>query len=260
MNEMNTAVVLVRPKYPENVGSVARACMNMGCRRIILVSPRNWDVDRAKRLATPHSGQLLDGVTIVDDLAEALAPFSVVYGTTARTGGWRKSLTTPEKAGTAIAGQLASGENVAVVFGPEDSGLDNREIEICGQLVCIPTHRDMTSLNLAQAALIILYEIFKQSSPPPATNDQAPIRSITHREQEVLIERIKTSLMDIDFLHDDNPEYFMLPMRRFLQRFIMKRHEFNLLMGICRQIEWIVNKAKKGESAQDAGHRPPPSP
>ncbi len=109
----------------------------------------------------------------------------------------------------------------------------------------------MTSLNLAQAALIILYEIFKQSAlQPPADNDLPAGRSITHKEQEVLIERIKTSLMDIDFLHDDNPDYFMLPMRRFLQRFTMKRHEFNLLMGICRQVEWIVKQAGKKESAQ----------
>ena len=251
MNILHTAVVLVRPKYPENVGSVARACMNMGCHKIILVSPRNWDVTKAKRLATPHSEQLLDEITIVDDLAEALAPFSVAYGTTARTGGWRKSIITPEKAGTSIAEQLTTGEDVALVFGPEDSGLDNREIEICGRLICIPTHRDMTSLNLAQAALIILYEIFKQSAlQPPADNDLPAGRSITHKEQEVLIERIKTSLMDIDFLHDDNPDYFMLPMRRFLQRFTMKRHEFNLLMGICRQVEWIVKQAGKKESAQ----------
>ena len=107
MNILNTAVILVRPKYPENVGSVARACMNMGCQRIILVSPRNWDVTKAKRLATPHSEKLLDEITIVDDLTDALAPFSVVYGTTARTGGWRKSIILPEKAGGTIAEQLS---------------------------------------------------------------------------------------------------------------------------------------------------------
>jgi tRNA/rRNA methyltransferase len=219
--------------------------MNMGCREIILVSPRNWDVAKAKRLATPHSEEILDGITIVDDLTEALAPFSVVYGTTARTGGWRKSIIVPEKAGSAIAEQLTNGEKVAIVFGPEDTGLDNREIEICGQLICIPTHQDMTSLNLAQAALIILYEIFKQSSCQAPAIPDLPSRSITHKEQEVLIERIKASLLAIDFLHDDNPDYFMLPMRRFLQRFEMKRHEFNLLMGICRQIEWIVSQKEK---------------
>ncbi|GAU07841.1 RNA methyltransferase [Desulfoplanes formicivorans] len=246
MNTLNTAVILVRPKYPENVGSVARACMNMGCHQLILVNPRNWDVNKAKRLATPHSEQLLDEVTIVQNLAEALAPFSVVYGTTARTGGWRKAIMVPEQASTTIARQLGDNEHVALVFGPEDTGLDNREIEICGQLICIPTHRDMTSLNLAQAVLIILYEIFKHSSiQPQTTNQLPPSRSITHKEQEVLIERIKASLLAIDFLHDDNPDYFMLPMRRFLQRFQIKRHEFNLLMGICRQVQWIVKKAGK---------------
>ncbi len=255
MNILQTAVVLVRPKYPENVGSVARACMNMGCRRIILVNPRNWDVAKARILATPHSEALLENITIAQDLAEALAPFSVVYGTTARTGGWRKSIITPEKAGDAVAEHLTMGEDIALVFGPEDTGLDNGEIEICGQLICIPTHRDMTSLNLAQAVLIILYEIFKHSLiTPPAPRDFPPTRSITHKEQEVLIQRIKTSLMAIDFLHDDNPDYFMLPMRRFLQRFAMKRHEFNLLMGICRQIEWMTTKGQTADPTEDTEH------
>ncbi len=258
MNILQTAVVLVRPKYPENVGSVARACMNMGCRRLILVSPRNWDVAQARPLATPHSQQLLDEITIVHDLAEALAPFSVVYGTTARTGGWRKSIITPEKAGASVVRQLAGGEDVALVFGPEDTGLDNGEIEICGQLICIPTHRDMTSLNLAQAVLIILYEIFRQSlTTSPASNDFPPSPSITHKEQEVLIKRIKTALMDIDFLHDDNPDYFMLPMRRFLQRFEMKRHEFNLIMGICRQVEWMAKQAQTARPVEGRLGHPP---
>ena len=255
MTEMNTAIVLVRPKYPENVGSVARACMNMGCRKIILVEPRNWDLDRAKRLATTHSYELLENITIVDSLETALAPFSVVYGTTARTGGWRKSIIIPDIAGKRISGQLQAGESIAIVFGPEDAGLNNQEVEICGQLICIPTDKDMTSLNLAQAVLIILYEIFKHATTrEPVKNDLPVGRSITHKEQEVLLERIKTALLAIDFLHADNPDYFLLPMRRFLQRFEMKRHEFNLLMGICRQVQWIAGKKEKKEvrSAQKA--------
>ncbi|MDD4650437.1 MAG: RNA methyltransferase [Desulfoplanes sp.] len=257
MTELHTAIVLVRPKYPENVGSVARACMNMGCRKIILVEPRNWDLDRAKRLATTHSYGLLENITIVDTLETALAPFSVVYGTTARTGGWRKSIIIPDAAGKRISDQLQTGERIAIVFGPEDAGLNNREVEICGQLICIPTDKDMTSLNLAQAVLIILYEVFKQSTSSEAVKNAPPVsHSISHKEQEVLLERIKTAMLDIDFLHPDNPDYFLLPMRRFLQRFEMKRHEFNLLMGICRQVEWVAGKKdpKKVPSTQEPEH------
>ena len=119
------AVVLFRPKYPENIGSTARACLNMGCSRIILVDPPAWNLEKAMPPATHHARHLLESAVIVPTLAEALAPFSISYGSTARTGGWRKANLTPEEAAPQIIAQSRDGAD-SLWLGPEDRGLTKR--------------------------------------------------------------------------------------------------------------------------------------
>jgi tRNA/rRNA methyltransferase len=133
---------------------------------------------------------------------------------------------------------------VALVFGPEDAGLTNQETQLCGRLVNIPTADEATSLNLAQAVLVMCYEIFKTAVgiagdvPGPT-----PARAATHAERESLFAVLRETLLSIDFLKADNPDYWMLPVRRFIDRVGLKRQEFNLLMGVCRQIKWAIGAA-----------------
>lgn len=235
----NLAVVLFNPKFPENVGSAARACANMGCSDLVIVQPRNWDIDRARPLATPKGADILARARFENTLEAALAPYHEIYGTTARTGGWRKGITNPSRAAERIRDTMRTGASVAIVFGPEDRGLTNEEIDICGQLVTIPT-TEASSLNLAQAVLILLYECFTKALDRPASPAQQPSRPITHGEQETLLATMENVLEEIDFLKGDNNDYWMLPLRRFLQRITLKRAEFNLLMGICRQVEHAI--------------------
>lgn len=241
----NLTIVLFHPKFPENVGSAARACANMGCPNLIVVQPRNWDLGRASALATPKGVDILSSMRVVDDLPTALAGFEFVYGTTARTGGWRKGLWTPAKAGSTIAGQMDQGSSVAVVFGPEDRGLTNEETEICGKLLTIPTSPEASSLNLAQAVLVVLYECFKNVMEHPGEEpaQPAPTNLATHEEMELLFGNLKDTLAAIDYLKDENTDYWMLPVRRFLQRAPFRRSEFNMIMGVCRQVKWIADKA-----------------
>lgn len=239
------AVVLFRSKYPENIGSVARACLNMGCGRIVLVDPWNWDLDKALPLATHHARHLLDNVEIYPTLAEALRPFSFVYGTTARTGGWRKSLLLPEEAASAISAQRTEGEEIALVFGPEDKGLTNEETDLCHHLLTIPTTENLTSLNLSQAVMVVLYECFRKSQTKPFKVAGYPKeRHIRHAEREILFAQLRETLVDIDYLKPDNPEYFMLSIKRFLNRVNPRLNEYNQLMGLCRQLRRIVRIAK----------------
>ena len=240
------SVVLVKPKFPENVGGAARACANMGCRSLILVAPQNWNPDRAAALATPQGVEILREMQVYDSLAEAVGGFNAVYATTARTGGWRKGILTPAKAAARIRTQLADGDSPAIVFGPEDRGLTNEEIEIAGRLVTIPTAREASSLNLAQAVLITLYECFKACLERPFTPAGPPeARPTTHQEQETLFRTIQEALLAIDFLRHENTDYWMLPVRRFVHRVGLKRNEFNLLMGICRQVMWAAGKGPR---------------
>lgn len=245
----NIDVILCKPKYPENIGSVARACLNMGCGQIVLVDPWNWDMEKALPLATHHARHLLDSVRIHATLAEALATYTFSYGTTARTGGWRQAIQTPEAAAPRIVEQRNCGGKLAIVFGPEDTGLTNEETDLCNQLLTIPTTDNLTSLNLSQAVMVVLYECFKKSLTKPfKVAGQPKDRYINSQEREVLFNQLRETLIEIDFLNKDNPDYFMLPLKRFFNRINPRLNEYNLLMGLCRQMRRIVDIAKNDRS------------
>ncbi|WP_291441277.1 RNA methyltransferase [Desulfovibrio sp.] len=236
-------IVLVKTRFPENIGMTARACVNMGCSSLCLVDPERWDREKARPLATPKGQDLLDGVKVYTDLPEAVAPVTLVVGTTARVGGWRQSLLSPRRAAADVAEALARGERVALVFGPEDRGLNNEEITHCHKLVTIPTDPAASSLNLAQAVLLLLYECANAVRNRPGKdagnaekNHPGSGRQVTAAEQERLMESLKDMLLRLDYLHGDNPDYFIMPWRRLFSRAGLRRHEYDALMGLCRQV------------------------
>lgn len=242
----NLAVVLVRPRFPENIGAAARACVNFGCSRLVLVAPERWDQDKALPLATPRGAELLRRMEIFEDLAAALAGFTFAYGTTARAGGWRQGLLTPAQAGPEAAARLREGGKVALVFGSEDCGLSNAEVELCQALVNIPAAPEASSLNLAQAVLLLLYEVFSAARDRPCPpGGRVEERLATHQELELLFAAMQAALADIDALKPENPDYWMLPVRRFVARIGLRRGEFDLLMGVCRQARWVAARARE---------------
>lgn len=231
----------------------ARACANMGCPRICLVAPERWDMDKARPLATPKGLPVLKAIRVVPDLADALAESSLVMGTTARLGGWRKGVLTADQAGAVAAPAVRAGERVSLVFGSEDRGLSNEESLLCQHLVTIPTAGEASSLNLAQAVLIVLYECARAmrgaaSGAPSETPAATPLtgaRGITAAEQERLMAHFKAMLLALDVLHGDNPEYFLLPWRRLFGRARLRRHEYDALMGLCRQVRNKLGSGKE---------------
>ncbi len=283
----NLEMVLVKSRFPENIGMIARACANMGAGGITLVQPELWNAEKARPLATAKGQHLLESIRLESDLRDAVAPYALVVGTTARTGGWRKQLLHPSQAAQEIVAALQEGERVALMMGPEDRGLNNEEIECCQRLVTIPTAH-AASLNVAQASLILLYECFKathvskggvnslpmqemvprdlpgQSGQPEqlgqseqatqvgqltsgnvpcvVENQESAISSkvdkrVTAADEARLLENLKESLVAIDFLPKDNPDYFFMPLRRFFGRAGLRRHEYDAFMGLCRQIK-----------------------
>ena len=140
---------------------------------------------------------------------------------------------------------MQDGHDVALLFGPEDRGLTNAQVEACSHLVHIPTARSGVSLNLAQAVLVLLYECFSAARENSRSSVEPPTsRHATHAEQEALFDLLKQTLTSIDFIKDDNPDYWMLRVRRLVQRLELRRDEFNVLMGVCRQVNWAVGKRK----------------
>lgn len=242
----NLSVVLGKTKFPENIGMAARACANMGCGALHLVAPEWHDPDKARPLATHKGESVLDAVSTHAALPDALAHTVFSVGTTARVGGWRRDILTPEQAAQEVVNKLAEGP-VALVFGPEDRGLDNTEIESCSRLVTIPTD-GASSLNVAQAVLILVYECLKAASAvavgrPDVMNDPgAGSRRITHAEQEVVFSALRETLLGLDYLKGNNPDYFLMPVRRFLGKNGLRRHEMDMLMGVCRQINGLLRR------------------
>lgn len=242
-------LVLVRTNFPENIGMAARASANFGHSPLYLAAPRRWDYEKALPTATHQGRPLLDTITVVDTVQEAVAPCTLVIGTTARTGGARQQLITPRLAAAEIAERLALGEDVAIMFGPEDRGLSNEDLESCGRLVTIPTAPDASSLNLAQAVLLMIYECYL-ALPDAAKIDCHPSlsRRVTAEERDFLFQTLKNTLMDIGTIPRDNPEHFFLPLARFFDRADLRRHEMDIFMGICRQMEHLISQNSDGRS------------
>ncbi len=253
-------LVLTRPKFPENVGAAARASANFGFAPLYVVCPgvlvQNGQ-EKAASLATAQGLPLLETATTVKNLPEALQGTTLVVGTSARLGGERRHVVRPEDAAQMAAERILAGENVAFVFGPEDTGLENEDLRHCQQLVCIPTAPDASSLNLGQAVLVCMYEIFRAFSekagkvkaqeeyfsPAEIRRHKANLHSraalsrrITHEERALLHTKLKNCFVDMDLVEKSNPDYFFMQVAHFLDKADVRRHEMDFMLGLVRKI------------------------
>lgn len=233
----HVAVVLNKPRYPENIGAVARAVRNMGIGRLIVVAPENFDQERIRTLATHAACDVVDKIIRYDHLQAALAPFQYTVGTTARLGGERQLVTSPAQMAQQLI-PISQVNQVALVFGPEDRGLTNQELRLCHLLVNIPT-ADFSSLNLGHAVMILCYELFKASLADP--KKQTP-RLATRHELDGMYEQIKSVLIDINYILPDNPDYWMNKIRHFFTRLQLRAAEVSIIRGLCRQVHWYAGK------------------
>jgi tRNA/rRNA methyltransferase len=244
VNRNNVAIILVEPKLPENIGAVARAMKNMDIGRLILVNPTNVDEDRIARMATSHCMDIVRKMKVYDELESAVASFQYIAGTTARSGSMRPALTTPCNLAMEII-PITRDNDVAILFGPEDRGLSNDQLRFCHTIATIPTS-EFSSLNLSQAVMIICYEIFQANREIPDVNVPRLANSF---ELEGMYNHLNDILTKIGFLNPQNPERWMLNIRRFLSRIPLQAMEVRVIRGICRQIDWYVDQAL--ETARD---------
>ena len=239
------AVVLFRPRLAENIGAVARAACNMGLSRLVLVQPEDLDRERMAMMATGPAVHLLDRMAVVDDLGQALAPFEYVVGTTARLGGVRREFFTPREVAARLI-DISAVNEVALLFGPENFGLTNEELPYCHALVHIPTAA-CSSLNLAQAVLVMAYEIFLAGSEKP----RFVPRLANVAELESMYARLQETLVKINFISHQNPEHWMFNVRRLFARHGLRAREAQVIKGICRQIDWYVGKRLEGDGRRE---------
>ncbi|MBW2409445.1 MAG: RNA methyltransferase [Deltaproteobacteria bacterium] len=237
INLKNISIVLHRPRAPENIGAAARAMRNMGIDQLVVVKPRNCDLTRVCKMATHAALDVVENMMVFDTLEEALGGYGFVAGTTARLGGERKVITSPPILAEKLFA-VSEQNRIAILFGPEDRGLTNEDIRRCHTLVNIPT-AEFSSLNLAQAVMIVCYELFRYTTKKP--HEFVP-RLANRHELDAMYAQLKKILIQISFINPDNPDYFLNNFRHFFSRLPLRAKEVQIIRGICRQIKWYGEK------------------
>ena len=237
INLKHISIVLHRPRAPENIGAAARAMRNMGIDQLVVVNPHNCDLTRVCKMATHAAMDVVENMMEFATLEEALGGYGFVAGTTARLGGERKVITSPPILAEKLFA-ISEQNQIAILFGPEDRGLTNEEIRLCHTLVNIPT-AEFSSLNLAQAVMIVCYELFRYTTKKP--HEFVP-RLANRHELDAMYAQLKEILIQISFINPDNPDYFLNNFRHFFSRLPLRAKEVQIIRGICRQIKWYGDK------------------
>lgn len=199
--EDQPAFVLVEPQLADNIGFAARAMLNFGLTWMRLVNPRpEWPSERATATAS-GAAPVLENAAVYRSMTEALGDRQVVYATSARPRDLVKRVVSPRQAAAELRAHAAAGTRTAVLFGPERMGLINDDLAPVDAVITCPVNPDFSSLNLAQAVLLIGYEWFQAADETPATElrtGTAALASRAHLESYLL--RLETELEECGFL------------------------------------------------------------
>jgi len=232
------AFVLFRPQSGGNVGAAARALKNMGFDDLRLVGrvPSN---DREAVKMAVHADDILASATVYPDLAGALADCSLAVGTTSRRGGYR-SRATPLRPAAIELDALAASNKIALVFGREDRGLTNHELKLCHRLITIPTAPEYPSLNLAQAVMVVAYELMMAASAPAVVDGGPTPEFVAASVSDPMLQRMADALVSIGFIPDDNPDHIMFALREIFGRSGLTAREAEIFNGMARQMRWVA--------------------
>jgi tRNA (cytidine32/uridine32-2'-O)-methyltransferase len=228
----NIKIVLVGTTHPGNIGAVARAMKNMSMNNLWLVSPKLFPSAEATSRAS-GADDILYRAQVCSELSEAIADCDLVMGASARcrTISWPEI--TPRECAEKIIVQ-ESGRRVAIVFGRENSGLTNPELDLCHLLLRIPCNQNYSSLNLAAAVQIVCYELFvaRDIKEEVDIGDKGAEPLATAAQMESFYSHLAAALVDIDFMHADKSKTIMRRLRRIYNRTHLDTKEVDILRGI----------------------------
>lgn len=251
-------IILVRPKFPENIGASARIASNFGVTRLTVVTEETYDQERMLKMATHKAAWLIREMRVCRTTAEAAEPYHVLVGTTARQGKRRLADQTPREVMADLLPLLAE-SRVALMFGPEDAGLSNEDLDFCQFASTIPT-AGFSSVNLAQAVAIHCYELYAAFNAHPFA--AVPKSEFANSfDLQGMYAHIEEALASIAFLRDNNRIYWMRNIKQFLGRVRLKKKEASLIRGVCRKLLWHMRREQGLLPEQEfpAGEAPPPA-
>lgn len=237
--------VLVRTSHPGNIGSAARAIRTMGLRRLSLVAPEAFPHVEATSLAAGAT-DVLEGATVVASLPDAIPDCRFVLGATARRRGVVIEEFDPRSAARRVLEVAASGQEVALLFGNERSGLDNDEIKYCHAAITIPADPTYSSLNLAQAAQVIAWELRMAWLAGIADDAGAAEPRPSSAEMDQFFAHLARTLDAIDFHKGRSPERILWRLRRLFLRASPDPRELRVLHGILADATRMAGLARTG--------------
>ncbi|MCX7817643.1 MAG: RNA methyltransferase [Kiritimatiellae bacterium] len=251
-------IVLVRPIYGGNIGSVCRAMKNFGLRDLVIAGggPRE-DMASLHPMAA-HAHDIWRAHRDAPSLADAVADCGLVVGTTGRGGLYRSHAVEPRRAVPRIL-TAAADRRVALVFGPEDDGLTNEDLALCPLLIRIPNSPAYPSMNLAMAVAVCAYELYVtagQFEPPAERTPEA-----TMEAKARLFDMWRQMLLEIGFMQPHKADHMMLGFLRAFSRGPLSDADVRLLMGVCRQARWLAAQYRRYRALADEAARaaePPP--
>lgn len=228
-------IVLVETSHPGNIGAAARAMKTMCLSRLVLVNPVEFPHPDASARAS-GAVDVLERAEVVKTLDEALAGCALIAGTSARQRGLGPPVLSPRECMQRLHAEAATGQEVALLFGRERTGLTNDELARCHILVNIPSNPDYSSLNLAAAVQVLGYESMLARGAVPAAGESDELPA-TAEEMEKLYGHIESAALETGFLDPANPKHLMRRIRRLFNRARPDQNEVHILRGLLSALQ-----------------------
>tara|TARA_B100000965_G_scaffold187607_1_gene156572 strand:- start:269 stop:994 length:726 start_codon:yes stop_codon:yes gene_type:complete len=232
-------IVLVETSHPGNIGSVARAMKTMGLSRLSLVNPKDFPSGDANALSG-NARDVLDAAIIYPNLDAAIKESTFVYATSARNRSINWPTVNPDEAADRILDQVAGNKEISIIFGREDRGLTNEELQLANFHLEIPANPDYPVLNIAMSVQIVTYELFKNrnTSQDREWRDYPEINS---EDLQRLIDHFVETSIDLEMIDPKNPSQIIARIKRMFSRLQPDSMEGNYLRGFLT----AVNKRLK---------------
>lgn len=237
MNEKsnNIRIVLVGTTHPGNIGATARAMKTMGQESLYLVKPKLYPSAEATARAT-GADDILAKAVVCDDIHAAISDCELVIATTARTRSLSWPIVTPRECAQTI--QQLDGNNIAILFGRESSGLTNEELELSNIMLQVPANPEYSSLNLAAAVQIICYELrLLESSEKIKETETNSYEYVTHKQMEMFYQHLESCMLETGYLDSKNPGRLSHRMHRLFNRARLEESEWSILRGFLASIQ-----------------------
>jgi len=237
------SIVLCRPRSGGNIGAAARAVKNMDIGRLVLVAPEDYHVAEARMFAS-NALDVLEGASRFDNIEEAITGCNVVLGTSRRIKSHRLRIMTPRESAGHVLRNMGNGK-AAILFGPEDNGLTSEDLALCHGVISIPVGEQQPSLNLAQAVMVLAYELRMGIDGLPSVRS---FGNASEMEVGQMLEQASAVLEKSGFFIKNPKERVLLHLKEIFANGVSTSQDARIIRGIFRRIAWALGRDENADN------------